>query len=332
MADYALQTQVEAQRRKISEKLVKQVEDFLEQAKRLYQEERYPAAREEEKKAQSELSRINPDDLKILHEQLPSKVEDQIAKTCWKWARQALEENDSKTAAQCFREAAQIRCQQNKPHAADALLCLADRYANIPQGAKLTPGQIASLLQQATCYLDASEVAGAKEHAYEFAKDWLEETFKALSDHVDLYLDWAKIGLRLTLKGQYPRFDERLDELDSRCKASSDRPALTFRAWVAGERKEHEKASALWEQVDELELAAQEARKAGQPRQAIDLLTRASEPIPDGLRAVINLLDELEGVKADRESLTEGDRTVLASALKEVAELLKNEGSERGGD
>lgn len=124
---------------------------------------------------------------------------DQLARRAMFDGIKCIDTEDWSNAANALQTAADIRTDQDRPDAAAALQCLADRYAQCPPPVDPESKQMEMLVDLAARYTDALETTGtgADERARRFAEEWLQEALPAVGAQPRLLLDWVACAKRV---------------------------------------------------------------------------------------------------------------------------------------
>ena len=204
------------------------------------------------------------------------------------------------------------------------------------------------------------EVRARQEH-YLFPRRWIAEAFAHLGDHVSLYYLWAItaeqwIQESAALSLEYPEFDEQLWELENRTEMmvdqaevqgtdqtidqTTDQPTrqdtprvdkqLTdalarFEAFILGYHGDSAQASVVWEELGEVELAAEQARNAGLIERAYDLLRRSKAHLPEALTLAAKSMRQLEQLAQNPTTLRPEERRALSTRLDEIRDALSED-------
>jgi len=263
---------------------------------------------------------------------LVAQSQDTLADICWQWAftltGPGASETNARKAAQLLEEAAHVIDQQAQSDTAQALRVLAQRYRQAPQIGTLSKKQVGVVLEQAQKYLAIMESLDAEQDAYTFIERWLDEAFEGLRHYSSLYYTWATTAARLAAVAIYENYDENLWDLENRAEmvkaqTHSERRALAkFQAFALGYNGEAEKASAAWEALDELGLAAEQARHAGLIERAYQLLRRAKEPVPDDLATAARTLRLVAQLAHKHAALTPAEKQTLLAEMRQLEQTL----------
>lgn len=161
-----------------------------------------------------------------------------------------------------------------------------------------------------------------------------------------------------TVELEYPEFDEQLWELENRVEmvvdqvneqatdqvteqttgqniaennhAENNQAADTklndsiarFEAFILGYHGKAEEASIAWEQLGEVEFAAEQARNAGLFEHAYDLLRRSKSQLPEALTLAAKSVRQLEQLAQNPKTLRPEERRALRERLEEIQNAL----------
>jgi len=182
--------------------------------------------------------------------------------------------------------------------------------------------------------------AAIQQELYLFPRRWLDEAFLQLGDRVEFYYLWAVTADRWIRTAaasdlHYPEFDEHLWELENRVEMMADqspdlheraeKPLARFDAFILGYHGESAQASVVWENLGEIELAAEQARNAGQIERAYDLLRRTDIRIPEALTLATKSLRQLEQLAQNPSTLRPEERQQLSEQLGRIQERLRDD-------
>ena len=322
--DPLLEEQVEDQAIAIGQVIAVQVRRQLVQAQEQLQQHQFKPAYQTLSAARSHAELI------FVEPSLAAELDEAQTTIAWQWAGYLIDgdytEADAQQAATLLIEAARAMARQSDGVGASALHLLAERYTKLPQHKGLTASQLEILLTFAGRYLGLLRPLNLDQNAYIYVRHWLEETFASLHQQTDLYYRWALVGQEFADLTAYPALDDHLWDLENRLallveqgkRKLDDKPIAKFRALVTSYNGNLQEASVVWEQLGELEVAADYARDAGDMERAYNLLRQAKAVIPEELAVAVKALRLLQQLEQKHHALRPGEREQL---LEELAAL-----------
>ncbi len=322
--DPLLEEQVEDQAIAIGQVIGEQVRRQLAQAQEQLQQHQFKPAYQTLHAARSHAELI------AAASSLVAALDEAQITIAWQWAGHLIAgdytEADARQAAALLIEAARAMERQSDRVGASALHLLAERYTKLPHHKELTTIQIETLLTFAGRYLGLQRPLNLGQDAYTYIHHWLEETFASLQQQTDLYYRWALVAQEFADLTAYPVLDDHLWDLENRLallvehgkRKLDDKPIAKFRALVTSYNGDLQEASAVWEQLGELEVAADYARDAGNMERAYNLLRQAKAIIPEELAVAVKALRLLQQLEQKYHALRPGEREQL---LEELAAL-----------
>ena len=129
----------------------------------------------------------------------------------------------------------------------------------------------------------------------------------------------------------YPPLDERLWDLENRVELargagwkqdSSDEPLVKFAALIAAYNGDPATASAAWEKLGQIDLAAAQARAAGDLERTYNLLRRHNKAVPEEVALAVKLLRQATQLAAKHHHLTPAEREAITTQLAALSEQL----------
>ncbi|MCB9137767.1 MAG: AAA family ATPase [Caldilineaceae bacterium] len=265
-------------------------------------------------------------------------VDDALADAAWLWALELVnsaEDVISPRAAELLDEIGAIMAGQGADVAAAGMGILAERYRTVPGRRRLNEEMIARILAYAEAYLQLLDGQPVESTLYAHIGVWLRDTYVGLEEHFPLYYRWSVAAERmagLTGESSYRqailRLEQRLDAIFDRAGAmgqlwDGDQDLHRFRILLSGLHGGHAEASVAWEALDELPQAADQARLAGDPERAYQLLRTANLPIDEELATAVKFLRLLEQVEQKHGSLRPNERAALRRRMDELTTQLE---------
>ena len=255
----------------------------------------------------------------------------------WQWGIQLLAEGPEAGArlAELFRHLGEAMQRQQDLVGAQAAALLADRYRNLPHNGELTQPQLARLIRYTEQYLQLLAPLNLDMSAFVYVAHWLEEAFGRLNGYSGLYYDWALAAQKFGAQVDYPPLDERLWDLENRVELErgpnwkleagigSDEALVRFGAFIAAYNGDPAVASVAWEKLGQVELAAQQARLAGDMERAYNLLRRYNKPVPEDLATAVKLLRQAAQLEGKYRHLTPAERAAIVAQLTQLSERLQ---------
>ncbi len=98
---------------------------------------------------------------------------------------------------------------------------------------------------------------------------------------------------------------------------------MRFGAFIAAYNGDPAVASVAWEKLGQVELAAQQARLAGDMERAYDLLRRYNKPVPEDLATAVKLLRQAAQLEGKYRHLTPAERAAIVAQLTQLSERLQ---------
>ncbi len=262
----------------------------------------------------------------------------------WQWGIQLLAEGPEAGArlADLFRHLGEAMQRQQDLVGAQAAALLADRYRNLPHNGELTQAPLARLIRYTEQYLQLLAPLNLDMSAFVYVAHWLEEAFGRLNGYSGLYYDWALAAQKFAAQVDYPPLDERLWDLENRVELErghnwklegNDEALVRFGAFIAAYNGDPAVASVAWEKLGQVELAAQQARLAGDMERAYALLRRYNKPVPEDLATAVKLLRQAAQLEGKYRHLTPAERAAIVAQLTQLSERLQaSEDAETGPD
>lgn len=325
-ADPAVLDEVDEQRSAVREAVARKVNAVLAQAASL-------AGRGDVEQAYQTVGNAG-ELLAIMHDaSLQATVDEAAVAYGWQLGLR-LVKGDADNAARLvslFTELGEVMARQQDRVGTELARVVAERYRTLPHHTPLTPTQIGQLLEAVTAYLERLGPLELEHDAYAIAEQWLEEAFLQLGNEIQLYYNWALVAQGLASVTDYPVLDERLWDLENRAALiagdnwhtdSRDERVLRFAALIAAYNEEAAKASHIWEQLGEIQLAADKARAAGDVERAYNLLRQSGAPIPEELSIAVKLLRLADQLQSKHARLTAAERRALAETMDALAAIL----------
>ncbi|MFN8495161.1 MAG: AAA family ATPase [Caldilineaceae bacterium] len=318
--DPLLEEQVDDQFVEIARVVVDQTEQQMAQARTRLQQQQYKLAYQAVQSAGSMAALTQ-------EARLIAQVDELLTDIVWQWTGHlvsgAYTEEDARTVVKLLTEAAEAMTRQADAQGASALRVVAERYQVLPQATHLTSIQVESLLNFIWRYLEVIKPLNVGEAGYSWSKRWLEEAFANLHNATDLYQRWLLVAQEYEQRVAYAELDDHLWDLENRVallleqgkRSPDDRNLKKFKALVMGYQGEAEAASAAWEQLGELEIAADYAREAGDMERAYDLFRQSKVSIPEELAVTVKALRLLQQLEHKHQGLRPAERRQLLEHL-----------------
>ena len=244
--------------------------------------------------------------------------------------------------SELFRQLAEAMQRQRDEMGAQLASVVAERYRTLPDHGALTAEEVRKLIRYIDHYLEIIAPLELEPEAFAFVRTWLEEAFSQLGDQVELYYSWAIMVQTLAASAGYPKFDDHLWDLENRAEltagsdwksTATDEGLLRFAAFVAAYNGEPAAASRAWEKLGQIELAASQARAAGELERAYHLLRQAGQPLPEELSIAVKFLRQAAQLTTKQRGLQPAERRALAEQLTALLAVLtagEVEGEEGG--
>mgnify|MGYP006915174842 CR=1 FL=1 len=202
--------------------------------------------------------------------------------------------------------------------------------------------QLARLIRNIEQYLQLLAPLNLDVSAFVYVEHWLEEAFGRLNGYTGLYYDWSLAAQKFAAQVDYPPLDERLWDLENRVELErgpnwklegSDEALVRFGAFIAAYNGDPAVASVAWEKLGQVELAAQQARLAGDMERAYALLRRYNKPVPEDLATAVKLLRQAAQLEGKYRHLTPAERAAIVAQLTQLsARLQASEDAESGAE
>ncbi len=255
----------------------------------------------------------------------------------WQWGIQLLVEGPETGArlADLFRHLGEAMQRQQDIVGAQAAALLAERYRSLPHNGELTEPQLARLIRATEQYLQLLAPLNLDVSAFVYVEHWLEEAFQRLNGYNGLYYDWALAAQKFGAQVDYPPLDERLWDLENRvelergpnwkleAEIGSAEALVRFGAFIAAYNGDPAVASAAWEKLGQIELAAHQARLAGDMERAYGLLRRYNKPVPEDLATAVKLLRQAAQLEGKYRHLTPAERAAIVAQLAQLSDRLR---------
>jgi hypothetical protein len=253
----------------------------------------------------------------------------------WQWGIQLLAEGPEAgpRLADLFQHLREAMQRQHDVVGAQVAALLADRYRNLPHNAELSQHHLVRLIHYTDQYLQVLAPLNLEVSAFVYVEHWLEEIFQRLNGYNSLYYDWALAAQKFAAQVDYPPLDERLWDLENRVelergpnwKLDGDGEALVkFAALIAAYNGDPIVASAAWEKLGQVELAAQQARVAGDLERAYNLLRRHNKLVPEELATAVKLVRQAAQLETKYHHLTAAEREAIFEHLAKLSEHLRS--------
>lgn len=268
---------------------------------------------------------------------IQSTIDERVVEYGWLWGLQlaAGARPDGDTLAALFQELGAAMHRQSDVAGAQLAAVIAERYRTTPGAATLNEVQIGRLLRYVDHYLETVAPLSLDTSAFLFADAWLEEAYASLADHRSRYYEWAILAQTYATMVDYPPLDERLWDLENRIElvagadwqtASGDEHLVKFAAFIAAYKGDAAVASHAWEKLGQIDLAAIQARTAGDVERAYNLLRRSNAPIPEELSIAVKLSRLVEQLQSKQARLKPAEREMLADRLDRFVTVLRTAG------
>ena len=196
----------------------------------------------------------------------------------------------------------------------------------------MSAGELQRLIACIENYLHILAPLNLDISAFVYVEHWLEEAFQHLNARRDLYYDWALAAQSYGTLVDYPPLDERLWDLENRVELAlgpgwkqdgGDEPLVKFAALIAAYNGDPATASAAWEKLGQIDLAASQARAAGDLERAYNLLRRHNKPVPEEVALAVKILRQAAQLEAKHHHLTAAERETLLAQLDRLAGHLR---------
>ena len=268
---------------------------------------------------------------------LQAKLDEAAVAYGWQWGIHLLSAGPevAERLPELFKSLSTAMQRQSDLVGAQVAQVIAERYRTIAHGARLTQGQVTKLIRYIDHYLGLLAPLTLDASAFVFVEHWLEEAFAPLGDDAHLYYEWSIMAQTYAALNDYPSLDERLWELENRTEVANgpqwkvettEEHLLRFAALIAGYNGEAAAASVAWEKLGQIDMAANQAREAGDIERAYHLLRSIhNTQIPEELSIAVKLLRLVEQLQAKHTRLQAAERRVLAEHLAALAAVLAAE-------
>ena len=280
------------------------------------------------------IAHTTTDLLEVMHDPaLQARLDEAAVAYGWQWGIQLRKAGPEagERLAELFTQLGDTMQRQADKVGARAAYVSAERYRTIPHRAPLSPDQVSQLLRTIDHYLETVAPLSLETGAFIFVESWLEEAFASLGDHVQLYYDWAIMAQTYAVQDEYPALDEHLWDLENQVElrfgsgwksSTQDEHLLKFAAFSAAYNGDAAQASVAWEKLGQIELAAHQAREAGDLERAYNLLRRSNTVIPEELSIAVKLLRLVEQLRTKHSRLRPAERRLLAEHLDGLSSVL----------
>lgn len=233
--------------------------------------------------------------------------------------------------SELFRQLAEAMQRQRDDLGAQLAYVIAERYRTLPSQGPLAADEVRRLIRYVDHYLELIAPLDLEPEAFVFVRRWLEEAFAGLGEQGELYYSWAIMAQTLAVSAGYPELDDRIWDLENRAElvagpdwksTTSDDGLLRFAAFVAAYNGEPAVASRAWEKLGQLELAAGQARAAGELERAHTLLRQAGQAPPEELAVAVKFLRQAAQLMTKQRGLQPAERRALAEQLAALLAVL----------
>ncbi len=266
--------------------------------------------------------------------QLQAQLDEATVAHGWQWGIQLLAGGPEAgpQLADLFGNLSQAMQRQRDITGAQVAALLADRYGELPHNSPLTASELQRLIACIDNYLHILAPLNLDIAAFVYVEHWLEEAFGRLNGHSDLYYDWSLAAQSYGTLVDYPPLDERLWDLENRVELGqgpgwkidgNDEPLVKFAALIAAYNGDPATASTAWEKLGQIDLAAHQARAAGDLERAYNLLRRHNKLVPEELALAVKLLRQAAQLEAKHHNLTPAERETLLAQLDHLAAHLR---------
>ena len=341
--DEVLLSSVEYQFAEIDQVITGKVSNALGQVHASREQKQFDLAYSQAKKAYKLLP--------IIHDaSLALQVRDVMADTGWAWSEHLLTQDDgtdlekslqnSRKVVELLEDAASfMELENNNLRGAKAFRVLQQRYQELPQRKGHSKKQIDSLLDYADQFITLMQSVATDPDAYTHIQRWLDEIYDSMDLRTDHFQGWASVAQRLAATIGKEVFVDQLENMEERAKTlaaewaqrpnraeAAERHLYYFAAFVAGIRGEHLDASAAWEALHEPNLAAEQARMAGDMHRASALIKQAKIIVPEELAISTKLLRLMEQLENKHHGLFDAEREILVEGLAHLQSTIASVG------
>lgn len=263
-------------------------------------------------------------------------LDEAITQLAWDWsatvAARAYTPAAALRVADLLAEAVAAMMRQADHEGAQVLQVLADRYHRLPEREHLSADQVSQLLAATENFLQLVKPLPVGGEVFVFAELWLQEAYANLHSHVALYHRWALLAQELTALNPDYDVDEQMWDLENRLNLLLERGKRTpedidvtrFQALVAIYHGDAQLAATTWEQLGELELAADFARDAGDLEHAYRLFHQAKTPTPEELATAVKAVRLLHQLHSKHRALRPAERRALLAELTTLQKILSS--------
>jgi hypothetical protein len=327
LGDLFLQEEIEEQVAEISTVIAAQVGAQLALAAEQRQRHQFGPAHEMLQTAHSLVEMISDP-------ALANRVDEALSTLNWTWAAEltggTYTTNEANQAADLLSEAAAAMLRQADQEGAEATALLAERYHSIPRPEPLDESQVDSLLAYSERYLALTRLLNLDAAAYRFVKCWIHESYANLHLRTSLYTRWALLAQEYARHDPDFEIDEAFWDLENRVnmlleqgkRQRDDLAIARFQALLAAYNGDAQLAAETWEQLGELEVAADFARDAGDLERASRLLHQSKTPLPEELAIAVKTTRLLQQLRHKYAGLRPAERRTLLAELAALQSAL----------